>query len=74
MSAQTTQQLVKQISSKVNELTQTGRTAVLLCSPQIRSAVRRMIEAALPQVAVLAYNEIVPDVSVEAIGLIGMNG
>jgi flagellar biosynthesis protein FlhA len=74
MSAQTTQQLVKQISSKVNELTQTGRTAVLLCSPQIRSAVRRMIEGALPQVAVLAYNEIVPDVSVEAIGLIGMNG
>jgi flagellar biosynthesis protein FlhA len=74
MSAQTTQQLVKQISTKVTELTQTGRTAVLLCSPQIRSAVRRMIEGALPQVAVLAYNEIVPDVSVEAIGLIGMNG
>ena len=74
MSAQTTQQLVKQISSKVSELTQTGRNAVLLCSPQIRSAVRRMIEAALPQVAVLAYNEIISDVSVEAIGLIGMNG
>jgi flagellar biosynthesis protein FlhA len=74
MSAQTTQQLVKQIASKVNELTQTGRTAVLLCSPQIRSSVRRMIEGALPQVAVLAYNEIVTDVSVEAIGLIGMNG
>jgi len=74
MSAQTTQQLVKQISTKVNELTQTGRTAVLLCSPQIRSAVRRMIESALPQVAVLAYNEIVSDVTVEAIGLIGMNG
>lgn len=74
MSAQTSQQLVKQIATKVNEVTQTGRTAVLLCSPQIRSAVRRMIESALPQVAVLAYNEIVSDVSVEAIGLIGMNG
>ena len=74
MSAQTTQQLVKQISAKVGELTQTGRSAVLLCSPQIRSAVRRMIEGALPQVAVLAYNEIVSDVSVEAVGLIGMNG
>jgi flagellar biosynthesis protein FlhA len=74
MSAQTTQQLVKQISNKVGELTQTGRNAVLLCSPQIRSAVRRMIEGALPQVAVLAYNEIVSDVSVEAVGLVGMNG
>ena len=74
MSAQTSQQLVQQISKKVNELTQTGRTAALLCSPQVRSAVRRMIESALPQVAVLAYNEIVPEVTVEAVGLIGMNG
>jgi flagellar biosynthesis protein FlhA len=74
MSAQTSQQLVQQISVKVNELTQTGRTAVLLCSPQIRGAVRRMIEGALPAVAVLAYNEIVPEVTVEAVGLIGMNG
>ena len=74
MSAQTTQQLVQRIAAKINELTQTGRTAVLLCSPQIRSAVRRMIESALPHVAVLAYNEIVPEVTVEAVGLIGMNG
>ena len=74
MSAQTTQQLVQRISTKVNELTQTGRTGVLLCSPQIRSAVRRLIEGALPTVAVLAYNEIVPEVAVEAVGLIGMNG
>jgi flagellar biosynthesis protein FlhA len=74
MSAQKTQQIVQQVSAKVNELTQTGRTAVLLCSPQIRAAVRRMIESALPGVAVLAYNEIVPEVAVEAVGLIGMNG
>ncbi|HEY2584846.1 MAG TPA: flagellar biosynthesis protein FlhA, partial [Tepidisphaeraceae bacterium] len=74
MSAQKTQQIVQQVSAKVNELTQTGRTAVLLCSPQIRAAARRMIESALPGVAVLAYNEIVPEVAVEAVGLIGMNG
>jgi flagellar biosynthesis protein FlhA len=74
MSAQTTQQLVQQISAKVNEITQTGRTAVLLCSPQIRGAVRRMIESAMPQVAVMAYNEVVPEVAVEAVGLVGVNG
>jgi flagellar biosynthesis protein FlhA len=50
------------------------RSAVILCSPQIRGAVRRMIESSLPQVAVLAYNEIVPEVAVEAVGLVGMNG
>jgi len=74
MPPQTAQQVVRQISEKATELTQTGRSAVILCSPQIRGAVRRMIESSLPQVAVLAYNEIVPEVAVEAVGLVGMNG
>jgi flagellar biosynthesis protein FlhA len=74
MPAQATQQIAQQIAGKAAELTQTGRSAVVLCSPQVRSALRRMIEASLPQVAVLAYNEIVPDVAVEAVGLVGMGG
>jgi flagellar biosynthesis protein FlhA len=70
----TAQQIVKQIGVKANELMQTGRSAVLLCSPQIRSAVRRMTESSLPQLAVLGYNEVVSDVAVEAVGLVGLNG
>jgi flagellar biosynthesis protein FlhA len=70
----TAQQIVQQISTKAGELTQTGRSAVILCSPQVRAAVRKMIEATLPHVAVLAYNEVVPEVAVEAVGLVGMNG
>jgi flagellar biosynthesis protein FlhA len=70
----TSQQIVQQISNKAVELTQTGRSAVILCSPQVRSAVRKMVEAGLPHVAVLAYNEVVPEVTVEAVGLVGMNG
>jgi flagellar biosynthesis protein FlhA len=74
MPPQTAQQIVKQIADKCTELTQTGRNAVLLCSPQVRSVVRRMIEGQLPQVAVLAYNEIVSEVVVEAVALVGLNG
>jgi flagellar biosynthesis protein FlhA len=74
MPPQTAQQVVQRIAAKAQELTQMGRTAVVLCTPQIRSAVRKMIEGSLPQVAVLAYNEVVPDVTVEAVGLVGMNG
>jgi flagellar biosynthesis protein FlhA len=70
----TAQQIVKQISNKVLELTQAGRSAVVLCGPQVRAAVRKMIEVSIPHAAVLAYNEIVPEVSVEAVGLVGMNG
>jgi flagellar biosynthesis protein FlhA len=74
MPPQTAQQIVQQISARVSELTAAGRSAVLLCSPQVRLALRRMTESALPQVAVLAYNEIVPQIAVEAVGMVGMNG
>ena len=47
-----------------------GQTPVLLCSPQIRAAVRRIIEPAMPQVAVLAYNEIVKSVQVQSRGMV----
>ena len=35
-----------------------GRMPVVLCSPQIRATVRRLIETALPHMAVLGYNEV----------------
>lgn len=71
---QTAQQIAKQIADKSAELTQTGRSAIVLCSPQVRLALRRMIENGLPQVAVIAYNEVVPEVTVEAVGMVGLNG
>jgi len=74
LAPQTSQQIVQQITAKIGELTQAGRSAVLLCSPQIRLPLRRMIESALPQTAVLAYNEIVSEVAVEAVAMVGVNG
>jgi flagellar biosynthesis protein FlhA len=71
---QAAQQLVQQIVAKSGELTQAGRSAVLLCGPQIRGAIRRMIEGGAPQLAVLGYNEIVSEVTVEAVAMVGVNG
>ena len=72
MPPQAVQATVQKIAEKVSELTQTGRPAVVVCSPSVRLAVRRILEPALPQVAVLGYNEIVPEVKVEAIGLVNL--
>jgi len=74
MPPQTQQAIVKRVSEKVGELTQMGRHPVVVCSPQIRASLRRLLETPIPQVAVLAYNEIVPEVAVEAVGLVGLNG
>jgi flagellar biosynthesis protein FlhA len=74
MPPQTAQQIVQRIAAKTAELTGAGRSPVVLCGPNIRMALRRMIETSLPHVAVLAYNEIVPEASVEATAMVGLNG
>jgi flagellar biosynthesis protein FlhA len=47
-----------------------GRPPVLLCPPQIRPWVRRMVEARLPSVAVMSYNEVVRGFEVESHGMV----
>ncbi len=47
-----------------------GRNVVILCSPQVRAWLRRMIEPAMAHVAVLAYNEIVRGVEVQSVGMV----
>ncbi len=47
-----------------------GRAPVILCPPQIRLWVRRMIEGRLPAVAVLSYNEVVRGFEVESHGMV----
>jgi flagellar biosynthesis protein FlhA len=73
MPPQTAQQIVQKIGTKTQELTQSGRQAVVLCNPAVRQALKRMLEASLPHVAVMAFNEIVPEVAVEAVAMVGMN-
>jgi flagellar biosynthesis protein FlhA len=47
-----------------------GLRPVLLCSARVRRHVRRLVEAAVPHLAVCSYNEIAPGVSVETVGVI----
>ncbi|MFT3788923.1 MAG: flagellar biosynthesis protein FlhA [Tepidisphaeraceae bacterium] len=74
MPPRTQQQIVERLATKVNEVAQSGKSPVVLCSPHIRAAVRRLMEQALPGTAVLGINEIVPDIQAEAVGLVGING
>lgn len=47
-----------------------GNTVAVLCSPQVRMWVRRLIEPVLPHIPVLAYNEIVRGIEVRSLGLV----
>ena len=59
------QGIINVVSEAVNEMIMAGHNQVILTSPNIRLAFRRLISAALPKVAVISFNEIMPDVEVE---------
>jgi len=46
---------------------------VVICSPQIRMHIRRLIESALPNTAVLAFNEVVKDIQLNSHGIIAVD-
>ena len=50
-----------------------GASVVVLCSPQIRAWIRRLIEPVMPQTAVLALNEVVRGVEVQAHGVVSLD-
>ena len=49
-----------------------GQQPVVLASPQVRQWVRRLIESALPSLAVLGYNEIVRGVNVRTHAMVAI--
>jgi flagellar biosynthesis protein FlhA len=64
------QALVQSLSAQSDQAVQRGRRPVLICSSRTRRHLRRLVEQALPQLSVCAYNEIAPGISVETIGVV----
>ena len=64
--------IVGQVASRIETLVSQGYPPVVLCAPQVRLHVRRMLEAKIPQVVVLSYNEVVKEVPVESHGTVEM--
>jgi flagellar biosynthesis protein FlhA len=62
--------LLASLGEQVDRLTGSGRRPVVLCSSRVRRHIRRLVEQAFPQLAVVSYNEIVPGITVETAGLV----
>ncbi len=60
------------ITNQIQQLTQAGHHPVVLASPQVRAQVRRLLEAHVPNAAVLGYNEVSKGVEVESVGMVGI--
>ena len=64
------QALVTMLKEQLDEALARGGRPVLLCSARVRRHLRRLCEQSLPQLAICSYNEIMPGIGVETVGVV----
>jgi len=70
MPARTASAIAGRILGGLERVTAGGHLPVVIASPPVRAVVRQILEPHQPGVAVLGYNEIVPEVEVESMALV----
>ena len=66
----TAQRLLQRIGQAMERMAQQGYQPVLLCSSRLRLPLRRLTERSLPNLVLLSFGEIVPQVNVVSAGLV----
>jgi flagellar biosynthesis protein FlhA len=69
-SPENTDRLIKAFGVQIEKATTAGKDPICLSSPNIRLALRRLVEATYPSLVVLSYNEISSNVEVVSIGVV----
>jgi flagellar biosynthesis protein FlhA len=67
-----TERLIEGIADAVNAAEAAGRRPVILCSAQLRPALRRLIAAGRPSLPVLSYAELSRNMTIEPVGVINL--
>ncbi|MCA0170556.1 flagellar biosynthesis protein FlhA [Bacillus sp. RAR_GA_16] len=69
---ETSQTIYQEVLQQVNRLQQSGIQPILLTSPAIRMYLRQFLERYMPELTVLSYSELEPDVEVQSVGVINL--
>lgn len=64
------EQVLNQIGEHMANFRKMEKQPIALCSPRLRVHLKRFSERNFPQLSVLSYNEIVPQIKVQSIGMI----
>jgi flagellar biosynthesis protein FlhA len=70
MSPQAVEATCRQIAGELDKLIVANHRPIVLCSPQIRAAVKELTGTHLPDLIVLSYNEITRDTRIESVAMI----
>ena len=73
LSPERVEDLLESVREKTEAAEAGGRSAVLVCAPAIRPALRRLVTLAVPRLAVLSYTEAsTTRLTIETVGVIGV--
>lgn len=64
------QELLQSLNREVEKMMLKGYNPVVVCAPLVRINLKRLSERQLPQLIALSYNELVPGVQVQAVGMV----
>jgi flagellar biosynthesis protein FlhA len=70
LSPQSVESTCRMISNEINKLTTRSHAPIVLVSPQIRAAVKRLTENHLPQLVVMSFNEVTRDTKIVTLGMV----
>ena len=74
MSPQAVEATCRAIGAQLQKLHGAGHPPIVLVSPQIRAAVKRLTENHLPHLIVLSFNEVTRDTKIVTMGLVADKG
>ncbi len=67
-------EIATSIIKHLAKLTDVGVQPIVLCSPQVRMLLRKMLAPHLPNIVVLAYNEIVKGINIQSVSMVVLEG
>lgn len=67
------QKLNKSLLEQIEKASSLGYQPIVLTSPAVRLYFKRLSERNFPNLAVLSYNEITPDINVESVGMVNLD-
>jgi flagellar biosynthesis protein FlhA len=64
------QRLIQRVAQEMERMAAAGHQPVLLCSPRARAPFRRATERSLPNLMVLSFGEVSPQVNVQSFAIL----
>ena len=66
--------IMEKIGAQIEKVKVKGELPVIICSPTVRSQLKKLTESNFPDLIVLSYNEIVPGVEIRSSGMVSVEG